>query len=203
MDGSAKDFLDALLETTLKTLPAKRKYLKILNKVELFDGERMISIEPHDFSFEVGFQLNYENKIIGKQKNYINFQKDNLKDVIESRTVCLFEDIENIKKNKITKGGSLENAVVVDQNKILNNGGLRNHNEFVNHKILDLAGDFLLSGYRVLGKVQCYQGGHELTNMFLRKLISQKLSYSIIEVENNILTKKISPFNPIKIAANA
>ena len=82
----------------------------------------------------------------------------------------MYDDIEKIKKLGLAKGGSLDNAIVVDKNKILNEGGLRNENEFVNHKILDLAGDFMLSGYRVLGKVSCNQGGHQLTNMFLRKL---------------------------------
>ena len=165
------------------------------------DGERKISIEPEE-TFEVSFQLNYKNKTIGKQKNCVNFQKDDLSEVIESRTFCLFEDIESIKKIGLAKGGSLDNAVVVDDNKVLNKDGLRNKKEFVNHKILDLAGDFMLSGFRVLGKVRCYQGGHELTNIFLRKLLKQKLNYSIIEAENKIISKSISQFDPIKIAAN-
>ena len=203
MDGSAKDFLNTLEEIDLKSLPAKRKYLKILDKVELIDGHRTISIEPHDTSLEVNFQLNYENKIIGNQKNCINFQKDTLKNVIEARTFCLYEDIEKIKKIGLAKGGSLNNAVVVNSDKVLNEGGLRNENEFVNHKILDLAGDLLLSGFRILGKVKCYQGGHELTNMFLRKLMKQQLSYSIIEDRNEVHSKKITPLNSIKIAANA
>jgi len=168
MDGSAKEFLAALQKAKTKTLPKKRKYLKIVDKIELVDGERKISIEPCDKSLEVNFQLNYENKIIGKQKNTINFGKDNLNDVSSSRTFCLFRDIEKIKKAGLAKGGSLDNAVVVDDNNIMNSGGLRNDKEFVNHKILDLAGDFLLSGYRIIGKVVCYQGGHELTNKFLR-----------------------------------
>ena len=98
---------------------------------------------------------------------------------------------------------SLDNAVVVDNNKVLNKNGLRNNNEFVNHKILDLAGDFLLSGYRILGKIKCYQGGHELTNLFLRKLISKKLNYSILNTEIKTTRKKIDQFDPIKLAANA
>ena len=202
MDGSSRDFLKVLQKTNLINQIKKRKYLKVSNKVELTDGERQISIEPKE-TFEVSFQLNYKNKVIGKQKNNINFQNDDLSEVIESRTFCLFEDIENIKKIGLAKGGSLDNAIVVDDNKVLNKDGLRNNKEFVNHKILDLAGDFMLSGFRVLGKVKCYQGGHELTNIFLRKLIKQKLSYSIIEVENKIISKKISQFSPIKIAANA
>ena len=128
----------------------------------------------------VDFQLNYENKIIGKQKNKIDFQKDNLEEISSSRTFCLFEDIEKIKKSGLAKGGSLNNALVVDKDKVLNEDGLRNDKEFVNHKILDLAGDFLLSGYRIIGKVSCYQGGHELTNLFLRKILIQKTHLSLL-----------------------
>ena len=115
--------------------------------------------------------MDYKNKIIGKQQNTINFQQDNLDEIINSRTFCLFKDIEKIKKLGLAKGGSLHNAVVVDDNKILNKEGLRNEKEFVNHKILDLAGDFLLSGHRILGKVFCYHGGHELTIFFYIKFL--------------------------------
>ena len=203
LDGSARMFLDVLKKTDLKIQLAKRKYLKILEKVELIDGKRIISIEPNDSSFEVNFELNYKNKIISKQKNSVNFQNDNLKEVVEARTFCLFEDIEKIKKFGLAKGGSLDNAIVVDKDKILNTSGLRNPKEFVNHKILDLAGDFLLSGYRVFGRVNCYQGGHELTNLFLRKLVSQKKSYSIINEESDLQSKKTSQLSHLKIAANA
>ena len=123
-----------------------------MKKVDLEDGEKKISIEKGNSSLEVQFNLNYKNKIINKQKNKIDFQNDDLEDVINSRTFCLYEDIEKIKKLGLAKGGSLENALVVDKDKILNKDGLRNENEFVNHKILDLAGDFLLSGYRIFRK---------------------------------------------------
>ena len=202
MDGSAKDFLTILEKTKIIKLTEKRKYLKIIKKVELIDGSRKISIEPNN-SFEVDFQLNYENKIIGKQRNLVNFNNDNLDDVSKSRTFCLYEDIEKIKKIGLAKGGSLDNAVVVNQDKVLNSGGLRNTKEFVNHKILDLAGDFLLSGHRVLGKVVCYQGGHELTNMFLRKLFNTKSSFESFELEDIDISKKVSSNQSIKIAVNA
>jgi UDP-3-O-[3-hydroxymyristoyl] N-acetylglucosamine deacetylase len=171
MDGSAKDFLDILKKVEIKILTAKKKYLKVLKKVELIDGSRKISIEPAE-TFQVDFQLNYANKIIGNQRNLIDFENDKLDEMSSSRTFCLYEDINKIKKAGLAKGGSLDNAIVVDQNKVLNAGGLRNKKEFVNHKILDLAGDLILSGHRILGKIICYQGGHELTNMFLRKLIN-------------------------------
>ena len=166
------------------------------------DGSRKISIEPSE-SFEVDFQLNYNNKIIGNQKNVINFHIDDIKDVIESRTFCLFEDIEKIKEYGLAKGGSLQNAVVVNDEKVLNEEGLRNKKEFVNHKILDLAGDFLLSGYRVLGKVKCHQGGHELTNMFLRKLLDRKKSFESLELDQPVISKKKIREYSIKIAVNA
>ena len=205
MDGSAKDFLDILKNIEIKTLTKKRKYLKILEKFELIDGERKISIEPTESSFEVDFQLNYENKIIGKQRNLVSFLTDDLDDVSKSRTFCLFEDIEKIKKIGLAKGGSLENALVVDKDRVINEGGLRNEKEFVNHKILDLAGDFLLSGYRVFGKVLCYQGGHELTNMFLKKLLSSNLASTLIELEDKkiVISKETSSDQSIKIAVNA
>ena len=202
MDGSSKDFLTVLKETNLINQAKKRKYLKISDKIELVDGEKKISIEPHN-SLEVDFQLKYENKIIGKQKNIIDFQNDDLKDVSSSRTFCLFEDIEKIKKNGLAKGGSLENAVVVDKDKILNNGGLRNDKEFVNHKILDLSGDFILSGHRILGKVICYQGGHELTNLFLRKIFNTTESFKFIELSSYKIPKKVFTKESEKIAVNA
>jgi len=204
MDGSAKKFVDGIKKAGLKKLSKKRKYLKILNKVELIDGKRKIFVEPNTTSsFEVNFQLNYKNKIIGNQKNLVNFQTDQLDDICQSRTFCLFEDIEKIKRFGLAKGGSLDNAVVVDKNKILNEGGLRNDKEFVNHKILDLAGDFLLSGYRILGKVICYQGGHELTNMFLRKIFNTEKVFNVIEPVDFKTSKKFDQKELEKIAVNA
>ena len=202
MDGSAKFFLNLIENSQIKSSKEKIKYIKILEKVELIDGSRSISIEPND-NFEVDFQLNYQNKIIDKQRNVINFQKDNLKDVVEARTFCLYEDIEKIKKLGLAKGGSLDNAVVVQGDKVLNIEGLRNQKEFVNHKILDLAGDFLLSGYRILGKIECHQGGHELSNMFLRKLLKFTDNYSIIELESTVISKKLNSEQAIKLAVNA
>ena len=202
MDGSAKEFINVLENIELKSLQKKRKYLKISETVKLTDGERNIYIQPSDY-FEVDFNLKYENKIIGEQNNLVNFQTDNLIDIYESRTFCLYDDIEKIKKNGLAKGGSLDNAIVVDKNKILNEGGLRNENEFVNHKILDLAGDFMLSGYRVLGKVSCNQGGHQLTNMFLRKLFLTDAAFSIAEIKEIVISKKRATSQQIKLAVNA
>ena len=203
MDGSAKNFLYILKKTQTKKLTKKRKFLKIENKVELVDGKRKISLEPGDGSLEIKFKLNYENKVIGNQENTVNFNKDNLDDVSNSRTFCLYKDIEKIKKAGLAKGGSLDNAIVVDEEKVLNKEGLRNDKEFVNHKILDLLGDFVLSGHRVLGKVNCYQGGHQLTNMFLRKLLGDEKLKEFDEIKKIHIDDSFSKKSEAKIAINA
>ena len=203
MDGSAKDFLEKLNKVELKILNKKRKYLKIVKKFDYFDGKRKISIEPTDASFEVDFQLDYQNKIIGNQRNIVNFQTDCLEDIYASRTFCLFEDIEKIKKIGLAKGGSLDNAIVVNEEKVLNDEGLRNEKEFVNHKILDLAGDFVLSGYRVIGKIVCYQGGHQLSNMFLRNLLQNNSNFTYYELDDNSPAKKAGDNSFVKLAVNA
>ena len=202
MDGSSKDFIDALEKTEKINLNNKKNYFKILKKVELSDGKRKISIEPSDF-FEVDYQLQYENKIIGQQRNVINFNNDNLEDIIQSRTFCLLKDIEKIKELGLAKGGSLDNAIVIDENKVLNKEGLRNEKEFVNHKILDLTGDFFLSGAEFIGKVTCNQGGHELSNLFLHKLLKSASSFKKINFDETIKfdRKLINP--TLKTAVNA
>ena len=203
MDGSSKEFVENFLKIGVKKQNAKRKYLKILKKFEFKENERFISIEPNENSLNVDFQLVYSNNVIGKQRNQINFSDKDLSNVYTSRTFCLYEDVEQIKKIGLAKGGSLDNAIVVKDNEILNSTGLRNSKEFVNHKILDLAGDFLLSGYRVLGSVVCIQGGHSLSNLFLRSLLKDKSNYSIAELEDSKTVKSYFRTSINKLAVNA
>ena len=201
MDGSSKDFIKVIEKIDLQIQSKKRKYLKISEKIELIDGKRRISIEPNESSLQVNFQLKYENKIIGNQKNIIDFQSDNLDEVVSSRTFCLFEDIEKIKRFGLAKGGSLDNAVVVEKNKILNEGGLRNDKEFVNHKILDCLGDIFLAGYRMVGKITSSQGGHNVTNQGLRELLSNNENFSIIELKEKNIPHSFLIKNPLKSTA--
>ena len=149
------------------------KLSKLTRKIKYTDGERFISIQPSTLSLEIDFELKYKNPIIGNQKNKVKVFEDDLTDIYNSRTFCLFEDIEAIKKNGLAKGGSLENAVVVKEDQILNKEGLRNNKEFVNHKILDCIGDLYTSGYRIIASIKCSQGGHFLTNQLLRKSLSK------------------------------
>ena len=135
----------------------------------------------------IDFELKYKNEIIGNQKNKVKVYEDDLTDVYNSRTYCLFDDIEKIKKNGLAKGGSLQNAVVVKEKEILNPEGLRNEKEFVNHKILDCIGDLYTSGYRIVGSVTCSQGGHFLTNQLLRKVFHNQKNFSILEIKEKNL----------------
>ena len=187
LDGSAKEFIEKILLSGLEVSNKPIKIIKILEKVEYKEGERSITIEPSKVSLDIEFELKYKNEIIGNQKNKINVYEDDLVEIYNSRTFCLFEDIELIKKNGLAKGGSLDNAIVVKENEILNKEGLRNPKEFVNHKILDCIGDLYTSGYRIVGNVVCSQGGHYLTNQILRKVFSNNRNFSIIEIRERNL----------------
>ena len=141
MDGSAKDFVKSIKESGVEKQKANRSYIKILKKVEIKNGNKYMSIEPLD-DLKIDFELVYKNPVIKNQRKLLSFFSDNLEPFYNSRTFCLFEDIEIIKKKGLAKGGSLDNAVVVKDNKILNKEGLRYNDEFVMHKILDCLGRF-------------------------------------------------------------
>ncbi len=187
LDGSAKKFIEKILQNNFQVSNKPIKIIKIKEKVEINEDNRSISIEPSKLNLEIDFKLKYNNRIIGNQRNKINVYEDDLVDIYNSRTFCLFEDIELIKKNGLAKGGSLENAIVVKENEVLNKEGLRNAKEFVNHKILDCIGDLYTCGYRIIGKVICSQGGHYLTNQLLRKVFSDNSNFSISEIKERNL----------------
>tara|TARA_A200000113_G_scaffold205300_1_gene201479 strand:+ start:525 stop:1445 length:921 start_codon:yes stop_codon:yes gene_type:complete len=187
LDGSAKEFIEKIIPAGFEVSEAPIKIIKINKKIEFNDRNRLISIEPSKLSLDIEFKLDYENPVIGKQKNKISVYQDNLEDIFNSRTFCLYEDIEAIKKVGLAKGGSLENAIVVKKDKILNSDGLRNHKEFVNHKILDCIGDLYTSGYRIIGSVKCSKGGHFLTNELLKKVFKNSENFSIIEIQERNL----------------
>ena len=187
LDGSAKLFIEAINEVGIETSNEPIKIIKIEKKIEFKDGTKYISIEPNKMSLEIDFELKYENCLIGNQRNTIKVYESDLNDVYNSRTFCLYEDVEKLKKMGLAKGGSLENAIVVDRNKILNKEGLRNKKEFVNHKILDCMGDLYLTGYKIIGKIICSQGGHKLTNQLLRKVFQSEENFSIIEIKEKNL----------------
>ena len=201
LDGSAKIFVEKILKTGIKFSEVPIKIIKIKKKIELIDGDRFITIEPSKLSLNIEFELKYDNSVIGNPKNKIKVYEDDLTEIYNSRTFCLYDDIEKIRANGLAKGGSLDNAIVVKDNKILNDGGLRNSNEFVNHKILDCIGDLYTSGYRMLAHIKCSQGGHYLTNRLLRKVFDNKENFAIFEIQEKNLPHTFIQKNLLKSIA--
>jgi len=187
MDGSAKIFVEKLLETGFELSQIPIKLIKIINKVSVQDGSKFISIDKSNVSLDIDFEIKYLNSFIGNQKNKINVYENDLSDVYNSRTFCLYEDVEKLRAMGFAKGGNLDNAIVVKDNKTLNHEGLRNKLEFVNHKILDCMGDLYLSGHKIIGSIKCSQGGHSLTNQLLRKVFIDKNNYTIFEIKEKSL----------------
>ncbi len=201
LDGSAKDYVEKIKEIGIKSSETPIKIIKIKKKIEIRVGERYISIEPSKLSLNIDFELKYQNSTIGNQRNKIKVYEDDLSEVYNSRTFCLYEDIEKIKKNGLAQGGSLDNAIVVKDDKILNEEGLRNKKEFVNHKILDCIGDLYTSGYRLLADVKCSQGGHYLTNELLRKVFDNQENFAVLEIKEKSLPHTYIQKNSLKSIA--
>ena len=201
MDGSAKIFVKAIKNAGINFSDQPIKIIKINKEINFVDGDTYISIEKSNINGDIEFEINYKNRTINIQKNKINIFEDDLENVFESRTFCLYEDIDKLKKLNLGLGGSLDNAIVIKNDKILNDSGLRNKLEFVNHKILDCMGDLFLSGYKIIGSLKCSQGGHKLTNQLLRKIFSDKSNFSLIEIKGKQLPHTFANYHTLKSIA--
>ena len=201
MDGSAKNFVDAINNIGFKISDQPIRIIKINNKISYKDGEKFITFEPNKISLEIDFEIKYKQNSILNQRNSKNIYMDDLSDMYHSRTFCLFEDVEKLKQMGLAQGGSLDNAIVLKGNEILNSEKLRNAQEFVNHKILDCLGDIYLTGYRMVGKITSSQGGHNVTNQGLRELLKNNDNYSIIELKEKNIPHSFLIKNPLKSSA--
>ncbi len=201
MDGSAKNFVDSIQNVGFEISDQPIRIIKIDKKTVYSDGEKFISFEPNKISLEIDFEIKYKQNSILNQRNIKNIYMDDLSDMYESRTFCLFEDVEKLKKMGLARGGSLDNAIVLKGNEILNPEKLRNENEFVNHKILDCLGDIYLAGYKMVGKITSSQGGHNVTNLGLRELLSNNENFSIIELKEKNIPHSFLIKNPLKTSA--
>jgi len=202
MDGSAFDFVEAIRLVGTEEQNHLKKFIKVLKKVEVKDGEKSISIEPLMKDLIIDFEVVYSNPLIRTRRKEFKFSNGDLTSIYNSRTFCLYEDIDKIKNLGLAKGGSLENALVVKGNEILNGDGLRHRDEFVDHKILDCLGDLMLSGYRVFGRVKTSRGGHELTNTLLKKFFSDKSNWKFENLEEKEKNHKDSGYQR-PVAVNA
>ena len=196
LDGSAKIFIEKIKSAGIKESNIPIKIISINKKISFEDKNKFISIEPSKTNLLIDFEIKYKNSLIGTQRNLVDVYNSNLTEIFDSRTFCLFEDVKKLQSMGFALGGSLDNAIVVKDNEVLNKDGLRNEKEFVNHKILDCIGDLFLSGYKVVGKIVCSQGGHKLTNDLLRKVYEDKKNFSLHEIKektlSNTLVNKVS-----------
>jgi len=201
LDGSAKKFIELIKKVGIQNSNVTNKLIKIENEIKLKEENKFISLNRSNVNLEIDFEIKYKNPFIKTQRNKINVFEDDLSDIYNSRTFCLYEDIEKLKKMGLGKGGTLENSIVVKNNSIINEGGLRNELEFVNHKILDCMGDLYLTGYKIIGSLLCSQGGHSLTNKLIKKLFSDKRNYSLIEIKGKNLPHSFANINKLRSIA--
>ena len=201
MDGSAKKFVESIENVGFEISDQPIRIIKINKKITYSEGEKYISFEPNKISLEIDFEIKYKQNSILNQRNTKNIYMDDLNEMYESRTFCLFEDVEKLREMGLAQGGSLNNAIVIKGNTILNEEKLRNEKEFVNHKILDCLGDIYLAGYKMVGKITSSQGGHNVTNMGLRDLLSNNENFSIIELKEKNIPHSFLVKNPLKSSA--
>lgn len=187
MDGSAGPFVTELLRTGLSHQPVARPAIEILRRVTVRDGDKVASLARAPY-FEMRFEIDFEDAAIGRQERSMRLLNGAFVDELaEARTFGRLWEVEQLRAAGLARGGSLENAIVVDGARVLNEGGLRFDDEFVRHKMLDAVGDLSLAGAPIVG---CYRGvraGHDLTNKLLRALFADQTAWRLVEDDLSIL----------------
>ena len=202
LDGSAFDFAEAIKSTGMQEQKFPKKFIKVLKKIEIKDGLKYISIQPLMKDLIIDFEIVYNNPLIRTRRKEFKLSNGDLASLYNSRTFCLYDDIDQIMSQGLAKGGSLENAIVVQENKILNDNGLRYRDEFISHKILDCLGDLMLSGHRVFGHIKTSRGGHHLTNALLKEFLSNKSNWEFESFEGKQKDPKDSKYiSPVAVNA--
>lgn len=187
MDGSAAPFASIIEEAGLRRLAQSRKFLAIRRPVSVIDGEKRVSIIPSRF-FRITFDIAFQHPCIALQQRSVKVSPETFRrDLAPARTFGFLRDVETLKAAGLARGGSLENAIVVDDERILNPEGLRFQDEFVRHKILDAIGDLSLIGYPLLGHVRAFKAGHEVNYQLVQKLLATPSSWQVLEFSDDDL----------------
>ena len=181
MDGSSKPFVEMIEEIGIKKQSKKRKLLNVKKSIEVSENNTSVKIVPNN-QFSIDFEIDFPSKIVSKQSCQLQLINGNYKtDIAAARTFGFEKDVKYLRSNGLALGGSLDNAVVVGENEILNKDGLRYTDEFVRHKILDSIGDLYLAGSPIIGYFYGNKSGHYLNNQLLRKLFSDESNYEYID----------------------
>ncbi len=176
MDGSAGPFVFLLQSAGIEEQNAAKRFIRIKKVVRVEDGDKWAELRPFN-GFKVNFEVYFNHPVFNKinQQATIDFSSTSfLKEVSRARTFCFLRDVEALRERNLTLGGSMDNAIVLDDYRILNEDGLRYSNEFVIHKILDAIGDIYLLGRGLIGEFRAYKSGHDLNNMLLRALLENE-----------------------------
>jgi len=187
MDGSSISFCMMLDEAGLKEQEAPKKIMLIKKPIEVRDGHKFVRLTPTKEP-KIQYTIKFDNALIGEQSYCFEFSKKNyIENIARARTFGFLKDVQALRAMNLGLGGSLENTIVVDENRILNPEGLRFRDEFVRHKILDAIGDLTLLGYRVFGDYVSYAGSHHLNHLLTKEVLKHKDSYEIISLEKEEL----------------
>lgn len=189
LDGSAKPIVEMICQTGIINQNAPRKYLKITRDIAFEMDDKSVQATKDD-NLRITFEIDYPGSIIGHQTKEVVITPESYKEIANARTFGFRKDVEQLHQMGLARGGSINNAIVIDdENGVLNPGGLRQPDEFVNHKILDLIGDFSLAGYRIMGHIYAKRSGHKVNNLFTRRLLESLNSYKIVELEEQEVCK--------------
>ncbi|AXM96327.1 UDP-3-O-acyl-N-acetylglucosamine deacetylase [Pseudomonas plecoglossicida] len=198
MDGSAGPFVFLIQSAGLEEQDAAKKFIRILREVTVVEGDKSATFLPFD-GFKVSFEIDFDHPVLKGQTQsaVVDFSSTSfVKEVSRARTFGFMRDIEYLRKHNLALGGSVENAIVVDETGVLNEDGLRSDDEFVKHKILDAIGDLYLLGNSLIGEFKGYKSGHALNNQLLRKLISETDAWEVVTFED-ASTAPISYMRPV------
>jgi UDP-3-O-[3-hydroxymyristoyl] N-acetylglucosamine deacetylase len=179
MDGSAGPFIFLLQSAGIEEQNAAKRFVRIRKKVRVEQGDKWAELVPFN-GFKVNFEVYFNHPVFNKLKQHatIDFSSSSfLKEVSRARTFCFLRDVEALRERNLTLGGSMDNAIVLDDYRILNEDGLRYANEFVIHKILDAIGDMYLLGHCMIGEFRAYKSGHDLNNRLLRALLEDESAW--------------------------
>ncbi len=187
MDGSAGPFVFLLQSAGIEEQNAAKRFIRVRKKVRVEDGDKWAELTPFN-GFKVNFEISFNHPVFNKlsRESSIDFSSTSfLKEVSRARTFCFLRDVETLRAQNLTLGGSMDNAIVLDDYRILNEDGLRYANEFVTHKILDAIGDLYLLGHTVLGEYSAFKSGHELNNRLLRAVLNDAASYEEVTFKDS------------------
>tara|TARA_B100000700_G_scaffold331687_1_gene467077 strand:- start:19588 stop:20496 length:909 start_codon:yes stop_codon:yes gene_type:complete len=201
-DGSSMPFIYLIKQAGVESQRALRKFIKIKKELVIEEGDKNIKITPSN-TFNINYKIDFNHPFIKSTNQNLQldfFNSDIINNISKARTFGFLKDVEYLQKNNLALGGSINNAIVLDDYKMINSEDLRYDDEFVRHKILDLIGDFYVEGLQVIGDVQAYKSGHFLNNQLMKKVLSNKENYSIETCENcynqtNIIKNLKEAFN--------